>query len=100
VTHGDEPTVHPLMDRADRLQHPWTPPSVVDGAPLRTNGEPEGLAEDAQWGLMLVRLATERTRRLLADAIGTLEQLVPAPDAPIDAALQDLRSALQRLGTS
>jgi hypothetical protein len=47
---------------------------------------------------MLTRLAIDRARHLLEDAIGTLEQLVPATDTPLDITLRHLRSALRRLG--
>jgi hypothetical protein len=47
---------------------------------------------------MLTRLAIDRARHLLEDTIGTLEQLVPVADAPLDTALRHLRSALRRLG--
>jgi hypothetical protein len=47
---------------------------------------------------MLTRLAIDRARHLLADAIGTLEQVMPTTHTPLDATLRNLRSALRRLG--
>jgi hypothetical protein len=60
--------------------------------------EPGGLDADEQWDTMLTRLAIDRARHLLADAIGTLEQVMPTTHTPLDATLRNLRSALRRLG--
>jgi hypothetical protein len=99
VTHGksDPPavsTVHTIGRSSPVARHP---PSSV-GASLQSSGEPDGHDGSEQWDTMLTRLAIDRARHLLEDTIGTLEQLVPATDAPLDAALRHLRSALRRLG--
>jgi hypothetical protein len=86
-------TVHPIA----RSSLAARPPSRV-GASLKPNEEPDGHDGCEQWDTMLTRLAIDRARHLLEDAIGTLEQLVPASDAPLDTALRHLRSALRRLG--
>jgi hypothetical protein len=51
-----------------------------------------------EWETMLAGLAIDRVRRLLEDAIGTLEQLVPPTDTPLDSVLRQIRRALAQLG--
>ena len=98
MTYGDERSAHVLDGpRGRTIPSRWMPPTVVGGGSLRLSGEPDDHDESAQWDLMLTRLATDRARHLLEDVIGSLEQLVPARDTPIDAALQHLRSARRRL---
>jgi hypothetical protein len=75
-----------------------TPPSIVMGASHQLDEAPESDDRDEDWDTMLTRLAIDRARHLLEDAIGTLEQLVPPTDIPLDTALGHLRSALRRLG--
>jgi hypothetical protein len=50
------------------------------------------------WDTMLAGLAIDRVRRLLEDAMGILEQVVPPPDAALDGELRRLRRALSHLG--
>jgi hypothetical protein len=50
-----------------------------------------------EWETMLAGLAIDRVRRLLEDAIGTLEQLVPPTDTPLDSVLRQIRRALAQL---
>jgi hypothetical protein len=73
-------------------------PSIAKGASLQLDEEPESDDRDEQWDTMLTRLAIDRARHLLEDAVGTLEQLVPTTDTPLDTTLRHLRSALRRLG--
>jgi hypothetical protein len=51
-----------------------------------------------EWETMLAGLALDRVRRLLEDAVGTLEQLVPPTDTALDTVLRQLRRALAQLG--
>jgi hypothetical protein len=51
-----------------------------------------------EWETMLAGLAIERVRRLLEDAVGTLEQLVPPTDTVLDSVLGQVRRALAQLG--
>jgi hypothetical protein len=86
---------------ADRLRPSVsTPTAVVARDRTRPSDEPDDQAEAQQWELMLTRLATERARQLVADAISTLEELAPARAAPTDTALRDLHRAVRRLGVS
>jgi hypothetical protein len=51
-----------------------------------------------EWETMLAGLAIDRVRRLLEDAVGTLEQLVPPTDTALDSVLRQVRRALAQLG--
>jgi hypothetical protein len=51
-----------------------------------------------EWESMLTGLALDRVRRLLEDAVGTLEQILPPTDTPLDAVLRQVRRALAQLG--
>jgi hypothetical protein len=51
-----------------------------------------------EWETMLADLTIDRARRLLEDAVGTLEQLVPPTDSVLDSVLRQLRRALAQLG--
>jgi hypothetical protein len=50
------------------------------------------------WETMLAGLASDRVRRLLEDAVGTLEPIVRPTDAALDTVLRQLRRALAQLG--
>jgi hypothetical protein len=50
------------------------------------------------WDTMLAGLAIDRVRRLLGDAMGILDQVVPPPDTALDTELRRLRRALSHLG--
>jgi hypothetical protein len=98
MTYGDDPTARGLDGPIHQTVNSRRTPAVVAmGASLRLSEEPDDHDESAQWDLMLTRLATDRVRHLLEEAIGTLEQLVPVREPPIDTALQHLRSARRQL---
>lgn len=67
---------------------------------FRPREESDGRDMSEPWDVMLTLLATERARHLVADAIETLEQVVPTADSPTGTALNDLRDVLRQLGVS
>jgi hypothetical protein len=51
-----------------------------------------------EWETMIAGLAIDRVRRLLEDAVGTLEQVVPPTGTALDSVLRQVRRALTQLG--
>ncbi len=98
MTQG-RPTPSPELDGplAASITSPGTPPTILDGDSLRASEGPVGHDEDEPWDTMRRRLVIDRARHLLEDVIETLEELAPAPDPSLDAALRHLRSTLRRL---
>jgi hypothetical protein len=98
VTHRHSPPVPGLDGPPEPTTlSRYTPPTTANGASLHLCEEPASNDRDEQWDTMLTRLAIDRARHLLEDAIGTLEQLVPTTGTPLDSTLRHLRSALRRL---
>jgi hypothetical protein len=63
-----------------------------------TAPEPVTQEMSDEWETMFAGLAISRVRRLLEDAVGTLEQLVPPTDDALGTVQRQLRRALTYLG--
>jgi hypothetical protein len=98
VTHGESEPPAVSVNTIGRSQPVARRPPPTVAAALQPSDGPDSHDGTEQWDAMLTRLAIDRARHLVEDAIGTLEQLAPAADVPLDAALRHLRSALRRLG--
>jgi hypothetical protein len=72
--------------------------SRANRADTMTAPEPVTQEMSDEWETMFAGLAISRVRRLLEDAVGTLEQLVPPTDDALGTVQRQLRRALTYLG--
>jgi hypothetical protein len=66
--------------------------------PAMTTPTPAAQQMRDEWDAMLAGLSIDRVRRLLEDAVGTLEQVIPPTGTALDAVLRQVRRALTQLG--